>query len=153
MQNVLAQTLLQCTAERRRIAAAKLLLHIRHFDLRQCAAVVAVFHRIERVDAFARLIHALDRRRRRPEHDQRPFLHTAVNSDLARMIARSILRFVGMLLLLIDEDHAKLPDRRKDRRARADDHTGRARLDSPPLVIALAHAKRAVEHGDLLSKV
>ena len=117
------------------------------------AAIIAGFQRVEGIDAGLREIHGLDRRRGGAEQDERARLGPAVKGDLPRVIARGVFGFIGVLLLLIEDEKPGLLQRRKDRRARADHDSGLAPGDAPPLVVAFADAQARVEHGDGLAEV
>ena len=140
-ENIFPQALFQRSADRSGIAVSQLLLHIDDLDRRQRLSVVALAHRIERIDAAPCEIHALDRRRRRPEHDQRALLNAAIDGDLPRMVARCIFRLIGVLLLFIDQNKAEIFRRCKHRRPRSDNDAGLAGLNSPPFVEAFSDAQ------------
>lgn len=99
-----------------------------------CLPVEAFFQGVERKIAALRVVHRLDRRRRRPEYDQSPGPQPAIERDLARMVARRVLRFIGVLLLLIQNEETGVFYRRKYRRPRPDDNARPPLADAPPLV-------------------
>ena len=68
--------------------------------------------------------------------------------DVARMIARRFLLFVGVLVFFIDDDEAEILERREDCAARADDDAGAAGVELVPFVVPLAFGEMAVKNGD-----
>ena len=68
------------------------------------------------------------------------------------MVARTGALLVTGLVLLVDDDEAKVAERAKERRTGADNHAGRTAGDHIPLVQALASRKARMEHGNRLAK-
>ena len=58
----------------------------------------------------------------------------ALFCHLDRSVARAILRDIGVLLLLVDDNQAQSVQRRKDRAARADNDLGLPTLNLLPLL-------------------
>ena len=112
----------------------QLLLQVDQLHARHCLPVEAFFQGVERKIAALRVVHRLDRRRRRPEYDQSPSPQPAIERDLARMVARRVLRFIGVLLLLIQNEETGVFYRRKYRRPRPDDNARPPLADASPLV-------------------
>ena len=80
----------------------------------------------------------LERRRRGSEQDD-ALLHLRTHDrDVARMVTRRFLLFVGRFVLLIDDDQPEILERRKDRAARTDHDPRAARLNLVPFIVALA---------------
>src|SRR5207248_9124953 len=81
---------------------------------------------------------------------------TGEAAELERRVDRVISRFafllVRRLLLLVDDDQSDVFERRKERRARADDDVGESIEYSPPLVEALARRERAVQKRDAVAE-
>ena len=88
------------------------------------------------------------RRRGRAEHDDGIFHLAAHDGHVARVIARRFLLFVSVLVLLVHDDEAERFDRRKNRRARADDDARPALPDLVPLVVPFARAQMRMQHRD-----
>ena len=153
VQDGVADALFELAAEIQIVPGAQLLLHIDEARSRKGAAIIAGFQRVEGIDAGLREIHGLDRRRGGAEQDERARLGPAVKGDLPRVIARGVFGFIGVLLLLIEDEKPGRLQGRKDRRARADHDSGLAPGDAPPLVVAFADAQARVEHGDGLAEV
>ena len=80
-------------------------------------------------------------------------LRTAKFCHVARMVARCALGFVGILLLLVDNEQAEVLHGRKDGAARADDDARKAGADALPLIITLRERKAAVQDSDRITEV
>ena len=140
-------------ADRAGIAVSQLLLHVGNDDIRQLARVEAIRQRKIVIAAGLGVIAADNVRRRRAEQQQRAMLRTAKFCHVARMVARCALGFVGILLLLVDDEQAKVLHGRKDGAACADDDARKAGADAFPLIITLRERKAAVQNGHRISKV
>ena len=67
------------------------------------------------------------------------FLHLgAHHRDVARVIPRRFLLFIGGLVFFIDDDEAEIFERREDRAARADDDARAAGMNLVPFIVPLA---------------
>ena len=110
--------------------------------------VHAQLHFQQRVFAATGVVEALHRRRGRTEHDDSAFHLAAHDRDIARVVTRRFLLLVGMLVLLVHDDEPQRIDRRKDRRARADDNSRAALTNLVPFIVTLARREMAVQHGD-----
>ena len=132
--NRVAQPLLERRAHDPGVSLPQLLLQVDQLHARHCLPVEAFFQGVERKIAALRVVHRLDRRRRRPEYDQSPSPQPAIERDLARMVARRVLRFIGVLLLLIQNEETGVFYRRKYRRPRPYDDARPPLADAPPLV-------------------
>ena len=80
-------------------------------------------------------------------------LGAAELGHIARMVARRALGLIGVLLLLVNNEQAKILHGCKDRAARADDDAREARADALPLVIALRERQTAVQDGDRVAEI
>ena len=69
------------------------------------------------------------------------------------MVARRALGLIGVLLLLVDDEQAKILHGCKDRAARADDDARETRTDALPLVIALRERQTAVQDGNRVAEI
>ena len=126
--------------------------HIRDDDLGQSGAQKTLCERKDRVFSLFRAVIGFHRRRGRAEHEQRIRLGNAVLRHIAGMIARRLLRAVGRILLLVDDDNTEVFRGREHRRARTDDNAGAAGLDLFEAVVPLTGGQRRVQHSDLLAK-
>ena len=79
------------------------------------------------------------------------FLDLAANDrDIARVIARRFLLFVGGLVFFIDDDEPEIFERRENRAARADHDPRAAGMDLVPFIVPLAFRQMAVQDGDVV---
>ena len=69
-----------------------------------------------------------------------------VNSQIARMVAPPLLLFIGAVVLLIDDDHAKVFKRGEERGTRADDNRRFTALCFLPCGQAFTVVKARVQH-------
>ena len=136
-----AQPFFELRAHDPGVSLPQLLLQIDQLHARHRLPIEAFFQRIEREITALCMVHRLDRRRRRPEDDQRPGPQPAIERDLARVIARRIFGFIGMLLLLIENKKPGALHRRKHGRACADHDARLPALNPAPLRKALRDAK------------
>ena len=73
-----------------------------------------------------------------PSNDD-AFLHLGAHDrDIARVITRRFLLFVGGLVFFIDHDQAEIFQRRENRAARADHDPRPAGMNLVPFIVALA---------------
>ena len=151
--DVLAELLAQLFAYVRAVAAPKLALHIDDLHLRQLHIVISAPQREERIIPLPCLIHAHDVRRRRTEQQQAARLRAAIYGNIPRVVAWAVLRFIGFLLLLVDDDKPKLIRRGKHRAARADHEPCLTGADALEFVITLPDRKAAVQHSDGIAEV
>ena len=82
------------------------------------------------------------------ENDGGFFLVPAQDGHVAGIVARGFVLLVGGLVLLIDNDHAGIFHRGKNRTSRPDDDPGMAGVDFVPFIVALAVGEMAVQDGD-----
>jgi len=86
-----------------------------------------------------------------------PGLLNPVPPDLACVVARGFILFVGRILFFVNDDHSKIFQGSEDGRAGPDHDPRTARANPIPLVVALArshptvnerHPIREVRHGE-----
>ena len=94
------------------------------------------------------IVKTFQRRRGRAEHDGGAFHLAAHDGHVARVIARRFLLLVGVLVFLVHDDEAERFDRRKNRRARADDDARAALANLVPFIVAFAGGKMRMQHRD-----
>ena len=135
------------------IAIAQFLLHVGNDDIRQLAGIEPVRQCEVMIAAGLGIITADDVRRRRTEQQQCAVLRAAELGHIARVVARRALGFIRVLLLLVDDEQAKILHGCKNRAARADDDARKTRTDALPLVIALRERQTAVQDGDRVAEI
>ena len=94
----------------------------------------------------------LDRRGRGTQNQQRALLRDAVLGHVARVVARRLLGFIRAVLLLVDNQHAKVLHGRKHCRTRTDHDTRTAGFDLFEAVIPLPGGQRGVQHSHRVAK-
>ena len=151
--DVLLQFLPQEAADAAAVSAAELALHIDDLNRRKLLVVITVLQLKIAVAPRHRAVHAHDIRRRRTEKQQTACLCTAEFGHIARVIARDVLRLVGLLLLLVNDDESERFHRRKNSAARADHDARFSCFDPLPLVIALPDGEAAVEDRHIIAEV
>ncbi len=122
------------------------LAHVNHTNDRHFFVVGAVRHFQQAVFALLHVVKAFHRRRGGAEHDHGVFHPPAHDGDVARLVARGLLLFVGMLVFLVHDDQAQRVHRRENGGARADDDAGAALANLVPFVVAFAGGQMAVQH-------
>ena len=130
-------------AAARRPFAAK----IDRLDRRQMLAAEPLRQFQMHVAAAARVHHRLDRRRRRGEHDRNLDLARPHHRHVAGVVADAVLLLVGGVVLLIDDDQAKIGIGQEQRRARADHHLRLAGRDRRPGARALSWRQLGMPFG------
>src|SRR5438270_700799 len=75
---------------------------------------------------------------RTPEQDHGPFDLCSHHGDVAGMITRRFLLFVGGFVFLIDHDETEIFQGRENGTAGADHDTGATRMNLVPFIMALA---------------
>ena len=141
VQNGVADALLQLAADIEVISRPQLLLHVNDARIGKRAAVIPGLEGIKGINPRFCQIHRLDRRCRGAKENERPLLRAAVERDFPCVVTRGIFGFIGMLLLLIEDDDGRISYRREHGRACADRDARVAARNAPPLVAALAHAQ------------
>ena len=152
-----AQGLGQGRREDRAAAAAKLLGHVDHADLGQAGAAGTLGHAHASPGdaapgAGAAAAERLERGRGRAEHERAAPLARHAGGDLASVVARGLVLLVGALVLLVDNDEARIGKRGEERRAGADDHAGLALAHEVPLVKALTGTEARVQDRDVVAE-
>jgi hypothetical protein len=84
-------------------------------------------------------------RRRRAEQHGEILVAAAHEGDAARVVARLVILLVRLVLLFVDDDEAKIPDRAEHCRTRPHHHTMLAALDPLPDVEAIRPGEAAVD--------
>ena len=90
---------------------------------------------------------AFERGSRRGEDDRELAERSHHHRHVARVVGHAVLLFVGLLVLLIDNDEAGLGPGQEQRRARADHDLCRAVRHSAPHPLALAHLHSGMPGG------
>ena len=144
----LYQRLRQLVTERRDVTPVSLQPHIGDGDLRKPCFAVALSQPNESVYPFLCLLKALDRRSCRREQHQRRVFGATKSCYIACVIFGRHIRFVGMLLLLVNDDHSKVFDRGEDRRPRSDDYIGKTATNANIRVVSLSRRKPRMHNGD-----
>ena len=124
------------------------LAHVHDADVRHFLVVHALRQFEQRVFALFAIVITFQRRRGRAEHDDGIFHLAAHDGHVAGVVARRLLLLVRVLVFLVHDDEAERFDRRKNRRARADDDARAALADFVPFIVAFAGGQVAVQHGD-----
>ena len=121
--------------------------HVEHLDGRHRSPVDAL-----RQAQPGHREHALRARRGAAEDEHGAGLRGAHLGDPAGVVARVTLVLVGALVLLVDDDQAKVAHRREHGRAGPDTDARLAAAQALPFVVALAHAERRVQHRHHVAK-
>ena len=95
----------------------------------------------------------LHRGRRRAEDERRAVLLRPQRDGLAGVVARRLALLVGGVVLLVDDEEARVGDGSEGRRARADHRPRRSRADAVPGLGPLALGERRVQHGRVLGEL
>ena len=152
-REILPQRQQQRLTDGRGVALLQFLLHVDDLHRRQGLAVIAAAQLVEGIDAGLCSVHRLHAGRGGPQKHQRLGLGAAIDSHLPGMIAGGVFGFIGVLLLLIHNEQAKILRRRKDRRAGAENDRRLPGADALPGVVALGDAQAAVEHRHLFAEM
>ena len=102
--------------------------------------------------ALDRLVIALQRRRGRCQQHQRSFGGATVAGDVVGAVFGVHVGFIGMLLLLVDDNSAEVFDGRKHGGAGADHDGGQALADALVGVVALAGRQSRVNDRHALAE-
>ena len=144
---VIINGFLEGRAEGKVVSQLHFLPHIHNFHLRQRAAIVAFFQGIQGIIPGFGPVHTLHAGGGGTQEHQGIFLHTPPDGHLPGGIPGRIFGFIGMLLLFVQDDDAKLTAGGEHRRAGAHDDPCLAGADPFPLVIPFPKTQAAVEHG------
>ena len=99
------------------------------------------------------MVHALHRRGGGAQYQQGVILSTAVFCHVAGVVFRDVLRFVGGLLLLVQNQQPQIPQGGEHGGAGTDDHPGLTAPHPLPLVVPLPRPQGRVEHSDVVPEV
>ncbi len=151
-----SQRRLQRAGEHGAVAGGKLGGHVDHGDRRQRLAVRAL-GQLHAAPGGTAVLHragvqGFDGGRGRTQHQLGAAHHGQVHRHFTRGVARGFVLLVGALVLLVDDDDAKVAQRGEQGRAGAHHHLRLATLDEAPLVEALAHRQPRVQHGHLVAE-
>ena len=124
--------------QNRSALAPRFLAQIDHADERHLAVVDALGKSRELVLFRERVMITLQRRGRAAEQHDGLFHFGAHHRDIARMITRRFLLFVGSLVLLIDDDQPEIFQRREHGAAGANDDASAAGMNLVPFIMAFA---------------
>ena len=98
-------------------------------------------------------IKRLDRGRRAAHHNRYAQHPTKGDCRLSRVVGRLHLALlIGWLVLFVKDDQPKVRQRRKQGRARPDDHVDLARTNALPLVTALSYEEIAMNDSNTARK-
>ena len=109
-----------------------MLAQVHEIHARMACFARAVRQHVARVAPFARVLQRLQRRRRGAENHGHVLPPRAHHGEVAGRVAKAFLLLVRAIVFLIDDDHARACERRKDRRARADQDGGFTTPRAPP---------------------
>ena len=104
------------------------------------------------VAPLVRVVPALERRRRAPQHRHAAGPVGAEHGEIARVVAEALFLLVGGVVLLVDDHDAEVAHRREHRRARADRQRHRAGPQRTPRARALALGEARVQHRDRVAE-
>ena len=119
--------LVKAAADGGQVSRAELVTHIDDLGHGQKRAAVTLCERNERIFPRLRLVIAFYRGRSGCKQGERAMLARAKRRNVTRVITGGCVGFVGMLMLLVDEDERKTGKRRKNGTPRADDKIGAPR--------------------------
>ena len=126
--------------------------HVDDSNRRQRAVAHAARERHMRVLAGERMLIALHRWGRGPQHHEGPERLPANNRHISAVIARRLLLLVGGVVLLVHDNQAKVAERSEHRGASTDHHVDATVADTLPLVVPFPIGKPAVLNRDPRAK-
>ena len=150
---VFLQLLRQHGTDAASVSLPKFPLHVHNADTGQLLGVVALIQTKIGIAPDLRLIAAHQFRSCGAEKKGAAGLAADILGDVSGMIAGSVFGTISLLLLLVDDQDPQVLNRRKDGASGPDDQMGTTGSDTFPFVIALSQRKRAVQNGDLVSKM
>ena len=130
---------MKLSADKVFVAPAFLGFHVYDSNLGQHGLAVALGKLFKRIYALLRERIAFYTGSGRGEQKQCGMLFCPEACNIARMIARRGFGFIGVLLLLVNDDKADVLERGKHGRACSDNDSYAAVYDSAVFVLALAH--------------
>ena len=129
---------------------ASFLTQIDNAHERHLLLVHALRERNEPVLSDRRVVITLQRRRGAAENDNALLDLCAHDCDVACVIPRRFLLFVGRLVFFIDNDQPEILQRREHCAARADHDPGAAGMNLVPFIVALALGQMTVQNRDVV---
>ena len=135
------------------VALAQFLFQVHQDDLRQGFLIEALPQLKQGYLPGPGLVHGLQRRGGRAQHQQGVVLDAAVFGHIPGVVPGDVFRLVAALLLLVQNDETQVGQGGEHRRAGADYHVGISPPGPLPLVIPLPRPQGAVEDGHPFSKV
>ena len=120
--------------------------HIHNLHIRQRPAVISVWQCIKLIRTGFCPVHGLNSRCCRAQQHQSLFLAAPPDGHLFSGITGSIFRFIGMLLLLIQDNDSRIGHWCKHRRAGSHHDPRFTAADPLPLVVALTGRQAAMEY-------
>ena len=135
------------------IPLPKLRLHVHDVDRGHGLGIVALLQGKQVILAGLGGVSAVHTRSCRSQQEKAPMLGTAEFCHLPGMVTDHALGLVAPLLLLVQDNKARVGQRGKNSGPGADDHGGQALPDTLPFVVTLAHRQAAVEDGYLPAKM
>ena len=95
----------------------------------------------------------LERRRGAAQHDDAFFDFRADDCDIAGVISRRFLLFVGRFVFFIDNDESEILQRRENSAARADHDPRAAGLNLVPFIVPFAFGQMTVQNSDVILRL
>jgi hypothetical protein len=121
---------------------------VEHSNQRHSAVVNALRESEQSVFSGGTIVPTFHGRSRAAENHRAVLQLRPQNGDVTSVIPRSLFLFVGALMLLVDDDDAKVLKRGKDGTSRSDDNARAARMNFPPFIEAFASREMAMENGN-----
>ena len=135
------------------VSSAKLPLHIHNLHFREHHIIISVFKLKVGILSALSLIHADYVRRGRAKKQQSPCFSTAKLGNITGIIAWTVLRLVGLFLLLVNYNYTQVFRRGEHSTSGAYSQSGLSGLNTFPLIIAFPKREAAVEHSHIIPKV
>ncbi len=125
---------------------------IDEFDFRESARLHALAYFEQAVAPLAGIFVAFDRGGGGAEDDRATQILSPDHRNIAAIVTRSLILFVGGIMLFIDDDQAEFRQRRKNRRARTNHHVDLGARNTAPLIDAFFAGESAVQDADPAGK-
>ena len=147
------EALLDSSVKRRRYRAGlvrllKILAHIDDFDAGERTVLDARGDSNQFVFSAESVVVGFKGRCGRAEEGEGAFALGADDGHIAAVITGRFFLLVAIFLLFVDDDKAKIHERRKNSGASADDDAGFTVADAPPFAGTFDVAQRRMEYGD-----
>ncbi len=133
----------------RQALVARVSLQVDENHARRARRARPLRQRVRRIAPLGGILQRFERWRRRTQHDRHRRALCAQHAEVARRVAEAFLLLVGGVVLLVDDEHGELRQRREHGRARADDDARLAAVGAPPGVAALRSRERRMQDGGL----